>query len=121
MNELYETYGDRVQFFCVYIQEAHPTDGWQVPANLDAGVLYAQPSSIEERVQVAKTCVLTLNLRMPMLLDGMTNHVDAKYAGLPERLYVLDAGGKVFFKSVMGSMGFDVEAWADAIKKVAQR
>lgn len=119
MNELYATYGDRVQFFCVYIQEAHPTDGWQVPANLAASVLHAQPRSLDERAQVAKACTLTLNLRMPMLLDTMTNDVDTKYAALPERLYVLDAAGKVFFKSVMGSMGFDVEAWADAIQKIA--
>lgn len=119
MNELYETYRDRVQFFCVYIQEAHPTDGWQVPSNVDAGVLQAQPKTIEERAQVAATCALTLNLRMPMLLDEMTNDVDTKYAALPERLYVLDAEGRVFFKSVMGSMGFDVEAWARAIEEVA--
>ena len=90
-------------------------------AMVAAGVLHAQPKTIEERAQVAATCALTLNLRMPMLLDEMTNDVDTKYAALPERLYVLDAGGRVFFKSVMGSMGFDVEAWARAIEEVAQR
>lgn len=121
MNELYETYRDRVQFFCVYIQEAHPSDGWQVPANVDAGVLHAQPRTIEERARVAETCVVKLNLAMPMLLDAMTNDVDARYAALPERLYVLDAQGLVFFKSVMGSMGFDVEAWARAIDEIARR
>lgn len=121
MNELYERYRDRVQFFCVYIQEAHPTDGWQVPANLEAGVLYAQPKTLDERARVAATCARTLNVRMPMLLDDMTNAVDTKYAALPERLYVVDAEGRVFFKSIMGSMGFDVEAWARAIDVVARR
>ncbi len=121
MNELYQTHRDRVQFFCVYIQEAHPTDGWQVAANLEAGVLHAQPQSIEERAQVAQTCAVKLDLRMPMLLDDMTNEVDTKYAALPGRLYVLDAEGTVLFKSVMGSMGFDVEAWAKAIERVARR
>lgn len=120
MNEIYEAYRDRVQFFCVYIQEAHPSDGWQVAANLDAGVLHPQPTNIEQRAEIAQTCALRLNLQMPMLLDHMTNEVDTTYAALPERLYVLDADGKVFFKSVMGSMGFDVEAWAKAIEEVAR-
>ncbi len=121
MNELYERYKERVQFFCVYIQEAHPTDGWQVPSNVKAGVLYTQPRTLDERAQVAAACALTLNLRIPMLLDDMTNAVDTKYAALPERLYVLDAEGRVSFKSVMGSLGFDVETWARAIDVVAQR
>ena len=39
LNDLYEKYRDRVEFFVVYIREAHPTDGWQVPANVRAGIL----------------------------------------------------------------------------------
>jgi Iodothyronine deiodinase len=120
MNELCGTYRDRVQFYCVYIQEAHPTDGWQVAGNLEAGVLYAQPKSLDERAEVASACAVKLDLRMPVLLDAMTNDVDEKYAALPERLYVLDADSKVFFKTVMGSMGFDVEAWAKAIEEIAR-
>lgn len=56
-----------------------------------------------------------------MLLDDIENTVDTQHAGLPERLYVLDvlgADGRVFFKSVAGSLGFDVEAWEAAIRRV---
>jgi hypothetical protein len=34
MNALYQQYGDRAEFFIVYIGEAHPSDAWQVPNNL---------------------------------------------------------------------------------------
>ncbi|MCH7589259.1 MAG: hypothetical protein IIC78_14675, partial [Chloroflexi bacterium] len=28
LQDLYDRYGDRVQFLVIYIREAHPTDGW---------------------------------------------------------------------------------------------
>ena len=111
MNEIFRTYSERVNFLCVYIREAHPTDGWAVPDNVD----YAEPKTIEERAAVARVCKLRLNLEMPMLLDNMDNAVDDLYNALPERLYVLDKEGRVAWRSVAGSFGFDVEAWAEAI------
>lgn len=112
MNEIYRTYRDRVHFLCVYIREAHPTDGWAVPDNVD----YAEPTTIDERAEIAGVCQLKLDLEMPMLLDTMNNEVDEKYNALPERLYVLDRDGRVTWRSVAGSFGFDVEAWAEAIQ-----
>ncbi|MDP6707601.1 MAG: hypothetical protein QF893_14750 [Alphaproteobacteria bacterium] len=104
-----------MDFACVYIQEAHPDDGWQVQHNLDEGVVHAAPTTIEERAALAEVCVLNLNFQMPMLLDDMTDTVDGLYNALPERLYVIDADGIVRFKTVAGSHGFDPEAWAEAV------
>ena len=42
LNELYARYKDQVQFFIVYIREAHPAEGWQVPNNLIEDILYSQ-------------------------------------------------------------------------------
>jgi len=116
LNEIYEAYKDRIDFYCVYIQEAHPRDGWQVMANLSDEVIYDQPTSIEERADLAAVCVLRLNMTMPMLLDNMSNQADTLYAGLPERLYLLDERGTVVFRTVVGSPGFDVDAWLAAIR-----
>lgn len=116
LNEIYEELGDRVDFYCVYIQEAHPTDGRQSVQNLSDNVLYQQPRSIEEREELAQVCALRLNMKMPMLLDNMSNEVDRLYAALPDRLYLLDEAGAVIFRSVVGSPGFDVESWHTAIK-----
>lgn len=117
LNEIYEELKDRVQFYCVYIQEAHPTDGRQAAQNLIDKVLYEQPKSIEEREDLAQVCVLRLNLKMPTLLDNMSNEVDHLYAALPDRLYLLDEHGVVIFRTVVGSPGFDVDAWYTAISR----
>ncbi|MBI1983404.1 MAG: hypothetical protein HY525_02030 [Betaproteobacteria bacterium] len=116
LNEIYEELKDRVQFYCVYIQEAHPTDGRQAAQNLVDSVLYEQPKSIEEREALAQVCVLRLNTKMPMLLDNMSNEVEQLYAALPDRLYILDENGVVIFRTLVGQRGFDVEAWYAAIK-----
>lgn len=110
-----------MDFYCVYIQEAHPDDGWQVTRNIEDGVVHRSPRDLDARAALAALCVLRLNMKMPMLLDNMQNEVDGKYNALPERLYVIDAGGIVRFKSVAGSFGFDPEAWAEAVAAVAAR
>mgnify|MGYP003987326607 CR=1 FL=1 len=104
LNEIYEKYRGQVDFYCVYIQEAHPSNGWQVRMNIDDDVLYEQPTEFEEREALASTCALRLNLDLPML---------------PERLYVLDHQGAVQFRTVVGSPGFDVDAWEQAVATIA--
>jgi hypothetical protein len=105
-----------VQFFCVYIQEAHPEDGWQVLTNLEQEIVYRQPKTAEERVEIAAACMLELDLELPMLLDAMTNEVDTAYAALPERLYVVDAEGKIAYRGDPGPWGFDADGWEAAIR-----
>ena len=95
----------------------HPTDGRQVARNLNDDVLHAQPETIEARAKIAEVCTLKLDMQMPMLLDNMSNEVDTLYAGLPERLYVLNSDGVVEFRTVVGSPGFDVEAWEAAVNR----
>ena len=41
--------------------------------NLDDAIVYAQPTTIEEREAIAQVCALRLNLQSPMLLDDMDN------------------------------------------------
>ena len=106
-----------MQFFCVYIQEAHPNDGWQVASNLSEAILHDQPKSLEQRAELAQVCAVKLDMRIPMLLDKMSNEVDALYAALPERLYVLDENGIVTFRSVVGSPGFNVDNWLAALQR----
>ena len=118
LNEIAAEFGEQMDFFCVYIQEAHPQDGWQVDSNLRDDVIYNTPTTIEERADLAQTCVLRLEMAMPTLLDDMNDTVDTLYNGLPERLYVLDADHTVYWKTVAGSPGFDPEAWREAIARL---
>ena len=104
-----------MHFLCVYIREAHPNDGWQVMSNVRSEIVYDEPTTEAERAEVAQVCVLRLNLHMPMVLDAMDDAVDAAYAAMPERLYVIDAAGHIAWRSEMGPFGFDPDAWEQQI------
>ncbi len=115
---MYETYKDKAAIYVVYILEAHPVDGRQVPQNAKDGVKVAQPKTYEERVKAAGDCLKDLKLPMPCLVDDMQNSAQKAYAGWPDRLYVIDKEGKVAFKGDPGPKGFlpaDAEA---ALKKL---
>jgi Iodothyronine deiodinase len=97
----------------VYIQEAHPSDIWQMDSNLRQGVVFRDPRSDEERNQVAGSCVRKLGIRFPALIDGIDNTVERRYTGWPDRLYLIDRDGRVVYKSRPGPFGFhpaDLEA-----------
>lgn len=117
LNEIVSEFKTDMDFLCVYIQEAHPSDGWQVQANLEEDVVLASPTTMAEREGYAEVCMLKLALDMPMVVDDMADTIDRAYNALPERLYLLDASGRVVFKTVAGSHGFDPEAWRDAIAR----
>ena len=118
LYELYARYKDRVRFYLVYIREAHPHDGWRVPNNLIENIIYNEPTTDEERTEVASACQINLDIRMPMLVDGIDNDVDNKYVGLPMRLFLVDANGKIAFAGKKGPFGWDDEAFEEALKKV---
>ncbi len=103
---MYGRYAEQVAFFVVYIQEAHSTDGWQIPINEQEEVLFEQPKTAAEREAVAEACTVGLKLSIPTLIDEMTNEVDRAYAALPDRLYLIDAEGRIAYRSGPGPMGF---------------
>jgi len=69
MERLYNHYQDRMEFFVVYVQEAHPTDGWQVDSNVEDSVLYRQHQSIDEREEAAQSCTIGLHISIPTLVE----------------------------------------------------
>ena len=89
-------------FYVVYIQEAHPSDGWQVEINEMEDVVFSQPATVDARTEVASACSLRLKMSIPTLLDEMTNEVDEAYAALPDRLYLIDDKGDVAYRSGRG-------------------
>ena len=110
-----------MQFYIVYIKEAHPVDGWRTRGNDRKGIKVKQPKTEKERRAVASTCVKKLKLTLPTLLDDLKNTTDGKYSAWPDRLFVIDHEGKVSFKCAPGPRGFDPKSWekgiAAAVKK----
>jgi len=106
LHELWERYGDRVAFCVVYIREAHPEEGWVVSVNRDMDIRVNDPTTDEERHDVAVTCALRLKIRMPVVIDSIDDSIAKAYGALPDRLYLIGKGGKVAFQGAPGPMGF---------------
>jgi hypothetical protein len=75
-------------------------------SNDRAGIGVQQPREAGEREEVARKCCSSLGMTMPMVVDAMDDRVGHLYSGMPDRLYVLDADGRVAYKSGRGPFGF---------------
>jgi len=116
LNEIYDTYRNDIDFFLIYIREAHPSDGWQTPQNLYDDVIFEAPDSDDERAKIAGVCQIAQDIKLPMLLDGIDNGIENKYVSAPIRLFVIDRDGTITFNGAPGPQGFDPEAWVEAIE-----
>jgi type I thyroxine 5'-deiodinase len=104
----------------VYIEEAHPTDIWQMGSNVRDAVLFRDPQSDAEREGVAQSCVRNLGIRFPALIDGIDNRVERMYTGWPDRLYLIGRDGRVEFKSAAGPFGFHPTALEGALRETVR-
>ncbi len=120
LNRLYDSYSGRVAFYAVYIQEAHPSDIWQMRSNIEQGVIFRNPRTEAERSGVAESCVRKLGIRFPAVIDGVDNKVEALYTGWPDRLYLIDRDGKVVYKSRPGPFGLKPAELEERLAKLPQ-
>ena len=116
MNAIYNQYKEQVEFFLVYVREAHPTDGWQVDANIKEDILFRQHQSIDEREKAAASCNLGLHIQIPMLIEEMDNRIDDAYGAAPVRQYVIGKEGTVSYHGGAGPHFRDLDEWEQAIK-----
>jgi hypothetical protein len=105
-----------VDFYAVYILEAHPTDVWEMQSNVRDKVLFRSPRDEAERASVAGACVRKLGIKFPALVDGFDNRVEAAYTGWPDRMYLISPDGRVLYKSKAGPFGFHPKDLASAIQ-----
>ena len=70
------------------------------------GIDLAQPTSDEQRCDIAGQCRQRLELDIPFLVDSVSDTVGVTYSGMPNRFYLIDQEGRVAFKSGRGPFGF---------------
>jgi hypothetical protein len=109
-----------VAFLVVYILEAHPSDVWQMESNIRDRVVLASPKDEDERATVAGACVRKLGIKFPAVLDEFGNTTEHAYTGWPDRIYLIDSGGRVVFKSRPGPFGFKPEELQAALAAVVK-
>lgn len=119
MTRICQRYQDSVEFFVVYVQEAHPTDGWQTDSNVEEGILFRQHRSYAEREEAAQSCSIGLQIGLPVLIEEMDNAIDEAYGAAPERLCLVDVDGKVAYHGGAGPHFFNLDQWEHAIEACA--
>lgn len=115
---MYKRYKDRAGFLFVYIDEAHPEDGWQMDSNTDEDVVFERPRTWSARRDIAESCCQKLELSMPVVVDDTDNTVDNLYAGWPERMFVINSAGTVAYAGAQGPWGFKVDEVEKALKRL---
>jgi type I thyroxine 5'-deiodinase len=110
-----------VAFLAVYITEAHPSDVWQTESNIKDKVVFSSPRNEGERAYLAGTCVRKLGIKFPAVLDEFGNSTERAYTGWPDRIYLIDAQGKIAYKSKPGPFGFKPNELRAAISQIVLR
>jgi type I thyroxine 5'-deiodinase len=86
--------------------EAHPSDVWQMESNIKDKIVFASPKDETERAFVAGACMRKLGIKFPAVLDEFANSTERDYTAWPDRIYLIDAKGRIAFKSKPGPFGF---------------
>jgi type I thyroxine 5'-deiodinase len=100
----------------VYIAEAHPSDIWQMQSNIKERVIFKNPTTSEERENVATSCVRKLHITIPAVIDGIDNRVEQEYTAWPDRLFLIGRDGNIHYKSDPGPFGFDPKKLRSALQ-----
>lgn len=109
IEELYKLWKNDVEFVRVYVREAHPVaeERAATSTNALAGILFKQPTTLEERCDIAMKFTSAMHITTPLLVDEIDNRVGQAYGGWPDRLYVVDRSGRIAFTGGPGPFGFN--------------
>ncbi len=107
-----------MEFYLIYIREAHASDAWQLKINEKENVVYEEPQDYDERTSLAGVCSTNLGIEFPALVDTMEDTTESAYTAWPERLYVIDSSGRIAYKSEAGPFGFRPEQLSEAIAQL---
>ena len=115
---MYRENRDIAEFFLVYISEAHAKNDI-VPTYAAFKHDIREPKSLEQRSEAAGKLVHNKELTMPCLVDGMENGAARSYRAWPDRVYLIDASGRVAVTSPRGPFGIKralkrVKRWLQA-------
>jgi len=102
----------------IYIQEAHPSDGWALEKNEKEDIVFSRPTSFGERVEIAHSCAVNLGTEFPALIDDIENTTDTAYHAWPDRIYLVGADGRIVYKGGAGPFGFEPDELAEALKQL---
>lgn len=99
-TDLAKCFQKQADFVCIYIEEAHPVDGWMYPA---VEIKLRQHRSIAERIHAASILRPKLG-DIPLFVDSMDNTASHAFGALPERLAIVLDGRVTFMGQRPGKL-----------------
>ena len=106
--QLLSDYADVADFLTIYIEEAHPKDGWVVKNNISI----VQHKLLKDRIAAAEV-LMQHNSKSTVVVDSMNNDACFAYGGRPERLCIVHEG-RVVYDGERGPQGYhlnEVKDW----------
>ena len=106
VNEVVTRFSDKISTFIIYSLEAHPHKdtsayfGYVNPGkrNLTTNVLYNQPKTYGERIDMVNIMYKNIIPYAPILLDGINNEFLNYFGPSPNNAYFIDVDKKVKLK-----------------------
>jgi hypothetical protein len=119
--DLYEKYGEQVNFLVVYGVEPHATNEWWLASSRigqwcyrqfdsPAAIDIKQPTKLKERNKyAARLHQKLLAKKVPLVVDKIDNQVNNRYCARPTRLYFIDKGGEILYNQGIGPYSYNLE------------
>lgn len=114
-NKLVARFTDVADFLVIYIEEAHPLDGWAFRNNHDIN----KHRTIQERRQAAQRIKNKVHKDCPVMVDDMSDNANIRYGGYYERLYIL-LDGIVVYEGGRGPQNYKMQEVEDWLVKYTQ-
>ena len=111
IHAIFDEFSDQCTFLVVYIKEAHPEDEWMSRANYRDTVVYNQPTTYEDRRNIANDFLRDMAFRIPTVIDKMDDAVGTCYGPWPERVYLINQDGKLAYVGDPVPYGFDTKGF----------
>ena len=92
-----------------------------MPQNQRDKILIKDPATLDERKKVAKEFAEQFKVSLPILVDPIADPFEKAFAAWPDRIYVLDAAGKVAYKGQPGPGGFKVSEIPPVLERLLER
>lgn len=102
-------FGDIADFLTVYVEEAHPSDGWAFKNNVTIPI----HRTLKQRCNAVQLMLDSVAFDCPVVVDNMEDTANKAYAGMPIRLYIIK-GRTIEYAGGAGPMFYslnEVKEW----------
>jgi len=104
VHELYEEFGDRVNFVMLYVREAHP------------GENFGQAETIEDKIESARALQKFYDIAWTVAADNVDGDLHRALDPKPNAAYLANSDGQILFRSLWAA---DYGAMRDALDDAA--